>query len=74
MKDELIEVKLDAVGKAAKVYIEAKDTKKKATDTCKKAEEALILELHKAKRQSITLDNCTLKVQIISAKEKIVVK
>jgi len=71
---DLVDIKLDAVGKTAIAYLKAKEAKKTATEDCKKTEEALILELHKSKRQAITLDNCTLRVQIVSAKEKIVIK
>lgn len=74
MGKNLVNVKLDAVGKAAENFMGAKKAKEQVTKKFVETEKALILELHKAKRSSIGLQGRTLKVQIISAREKIAIK
>jgi len=69
---ELLDVKLDAVGKAAEKYMEKKGQYAAILKEVQSSEKALIDELHKAKRQSISLKGETLRVKVVASKEKIV--
>lgn len=71
-KQQEMKVPLDAVGKAAEKYMEKKGQHAAITKEVQSAEKVLITELHKAKRQSITLKGETLRVKMIASKEKIV--
>ena len=74
MAQDLVKVKMDAVGKAAEAFLELKHLKEGVIEKLGRAEKELIQALHEAKRDEIHLEGETLKVKFIASCEKIVVK
>ena len=70
---QLFEVKIDGVGKQAQYLLRKKDELKDLTETVKKAETNLILELLASKRNSITLDGKIISVKHVDSKETITI-
>jgi len=71
MVESLVDVKLDAVGRAAEAFLSAKALHIKTGKATEEAEKALIMALRKSKRDSIKLEDLVLKVKFVSAKEKV---